>query len=51
MTPRGIRYEDAYARTHSFNGMVDGMMNPEMVDETVDIMRAAIENGVQIKGL
>jgi uncharacterized protein YecE (DUF72 family) len=48
MTPRGMRYEDAYARTHPFNGMVDGMMNPEMVDETVDIMRAAIENGVQI---
>jgi uncharacterized protein YecE (DUF72 family) len=48
MTPRGMRYEDAYARTYPFNGMVDGMMNPEMVDETVDIMRAAIENGVQI---
>lgn len=48
MTPRGIRYEDAYARTHPFNKMVDGMMNHEMVDETVDIMRAAIENGVQI---
>ena len=47
MTPRGIRYEDAYAKTHPFNGMIDGMMNPEMVDETVDIMRAAIENGVQ----
>jgi len=28
--------------------MVDGMMNPEMVDKTVDIMRAATENGVQI---
>lgn len=48
MTPRGIKYEDAYARTHPFNKMVDGMMNPEMLDETVDIMRAAIENGVQI---
>lgn len=47
MTPRGIKYEDAYAKTHPFNGMIDGMMNPEMVDETVDIMRAAIENGVQ----
>lgn len=48
MTPRGMRYEDAYARTHPFSVMVDGMMNPEMVDETVDIMRAAIQNGVQI---
>jgi len=48
MTPKGIRYEDAYARTHPFSDMVDGMMNPEMVDETVDIMRSAIEDGVQI---
>lgn len=48
MTPKGMRYEDAYARTHPFDGIVDGMMNPEMVDETVDIMRSAIEDGVQI---
>ena len=48
MTPKGMRYEDAYARTHPFSGMIDGMMNLEMVDETVDIMRSAIEDGVQI---
>ena len=48
MTPKGMRYEDAYARTHPFTGMVDGMMNPEMVNDTVNIIRAAIEDGVQI---
>jgi uncharacterized protein YecE (DUF72 family) len=48
MTPRGMRYEDAYSKAHPFNSMVDGMMNPEMVDEAVDIMRKAIEDGVQI---
>ena len=48
MTPRGMRYEDAYARTHPFNTLVDGMMNPQMVDETADIMKAAINEDVKI---
>ena len=48
MTPRGMRYEDAYARAHPFNALVEGMLNSQMMDETVDIMRAAIEDGVQI---
>ena len=48
MTPRGMRYEDAYARGHPFNRLVDGMMNPQMVDQTVHIMRAAIESDTQI---
>jgi uncharacterized protein YecE (DUF72 family) len=48
MTPRGMRYEDAYARAHPFNTLVDGMMNPQMVDQTVDIMRAAIKSDTQI---
>ncbi len=48
MTPRGMRYEDAYARAHPFNALVEGMMTPQMMDETTDIMRTAIEDGVQI---
>ena len=48
MTPRGMRYEDAYARAHPFNTLVEGMMTPQMVNETTDIMHAAIEDGVQI---
>ncbi|MCP4668094.1 MAG: DUF72 domain-containing protein, partial [Deltaproteobacteria bacterium] len=44
MTPRGMRYEDAYARAHPFSNMKDGMMNPEMVDDTADLMRAAVED-------
>jgi len=47
MTPRGMRYQDAYARAHPFNAIIDGMMDPQMVDETVDIMCAAIADGVQ----
>ena len=48
MTPRGMRYQDAYARAHPFNAMVDGMMNPQMVDETADIMRTAISDDTKI---
>jgi uncharacterized protein YecE (DUF72 family) len=47
MTPRGMRYEDAYARAYPFNAQVDGMMNPEMIDDTVDIVRAAIKDEIR----
>ena len=48
MTPRGMRYQDAYARAHPFSAMVDGMLNPQMVDETADIMKTAINEDVKI---
>jgi len=48
MTPRGMRYEDAYAKAHPFNALVDGMVNPRMVKETVDLMRTAIHKDVKI---
>ncbi len=48
MTPRNMRYQDAYARAHPFNTMKDGMMNPEMVDETADIMRTAVDDNATI---
>jgi uncharacterized protein YecE (DUF72 family) len=48
MTPRGTRYEDAYARAHPFNTLVDGMLNPQMVDDTVVLMQTAIDQGIQV---
>jgi len=48
MTPRNIRYEDAYARAHPFNRQVDGMMNVRMLEETVQLMHTAIREQVQI---
>jgi uncharacterized protein YecE (DUF72 family) len=48
MTPRGKRYEEAYAMAHPFDELVDDMLNPEMVRETVELMRAAIDQGVRI---
>jgi uncharacterized protein YecE (DUF72 family) len=48
MTPIGVRYEDAYVRAHPFNQLIDGMMSPGMIDETVEIMGTAIHQDVHI---
>jgi uncharacterized protein YecE (DUF72 family) len=48
MTPRGIRYEDAYARAHPFSNLVDGMMNPSMVAETAALMNELAERGGKV---
>jgi hypothetical protein len=47
MTPIGVRYEDAYAKAHPFDELVEGMLQPEMVRETADIMRTAIADSVE----
>ena len=47
MTPIGTRYEDAYAKAHRFDKLVEGMLQPEMVLETADLMRRAIEESVE----
>jgi uncharacterized protein YecE (DUF72 family) len=49
MTPRGVRYEEAYARAYPFDRMVDGMQDPLMVEETVHLMHTAIQEKTQIQ--
>jgi hypothetical protein len=39
-----MRYEDAYLKAHPFDRLIEGMVQPEMVLETMEIMRAAIEH-------
>jgi uncharacterized protein YecE (DUF72 family) len=46
MTPRNMRYEDAFIKAFPFDKLIDGMMSPAMVEDTVAIMIAAIEQGV-----
>jgi hypothetical protein len=46
LTPLNMRYEDAYAKAYPFDMLVDGMLQPEMVSETVDIIKGAIEKGL-----
>lgn len=48
MTPRGMRYEDAYAKAHPFRALVDGMLDFRMVKETADLMKVAIQHGTRI---
>ena len=46
MTPLGMRYEEAYARAHPFDQMVEGMLQPRMVEETARLMEQGIREGV-----
>lgn len=48
LTPLGMRYEDSYLKAHPFNRLIEGMLQPEVVLETIEIMRAAIEQQVLI---
>ncbi len=48
MTPLGMRYEDAYARAHPFNALVDGMLNNQMVKEAVKILQEGVDHGTKI---
>jgi len=48
MTPLRMRYTDAYIKAHPFDKMIDGMMNPRMVEETIALMSEAIDQGVHI---
>jgi hypothetical protein len=46
MTPLGTRYENAYAQAFPFNQLVEGMLQPRMVDETAELMREGIAQNV-----
>ncbi|MFC1885161.1 DUF72 domain-containing protein [Thermodesulfobacteriota bacterium] len=48
MTPKGMRYEEAYAKAFPFNSIVDGMISPSMIEETVDVMETAIREDSKI---
>ncbi len=48
MTPRGVRYEDAYRQAHPFNALVRGMQSPGMVEDTTRLIRSALEAGICI---
>jgi uncharacterized protein YecE (DUF72 family) len=48
MTPLNVRYEDAYAKAYPFDRLVEGMLQPEMVLETVEIVKGAVEKGVLV---
>ena len=48
LTPLGMRHEESYARAFPFDKMVDGMLQPEMISETVSLMKTAIDEGTDM---
>jgi uncharacterized protein YecE (DUF72 family) len=48
MTPIGLRYEEAYAKAHPFDRIVEGMLQSGMVEDTVGLMKTGVENGVRM---
>lgn len=48
LTPLGTRYEDAYARAFPFDKLVEGMVQPKMVEEAVGLMEEGIKQHVQM---
>jgi uncharacterized protein YecE (DUF72 family) len=48
MTPRGVRYEDAYGKAHPFDKLVPGMMSREMITQTVEIIQEALKQDKHI---
>jgi uncharacterized protein YecE (DUF72 family) len=47
MTPIGMRYEDAYAKAHPFDMLVEGMLQPQMVQEAAELMHRAIDENIE----
>jgi hypothetical protein len=48
MTPRGARYEEAYAQAHPFDSLVETMLSPTMVEEAAELMWEAVDNNMRI---
>lgn len=48
LTPRGMRYEDAYAKAHPFDRLVEGMVSPQMIGDTVALMSHAVQQKARI---
>jgi uncharacterized protein YecE (DUF72 family) len=46
LTPLGMRYDESYIKAYPFDKLVEGMVQPEMILETVDLMWQAVNKGV-----
>jgi uncharacterized protein YecE (DUF72 family) len=45
LTPLGMRYDESYIQAYPFDRLVAGMLRPEMVLETEDLMWQAVNQG------
>jgi uncharacterized protein YecE (DUF72 family) len=48
MTPIGKRYEEAFAQAHPFDKLVEGMLSPGLVQDTVALMNRATERELDL---
>ena len=48
LTPSGMRYDESYIRAYPFDKLVGGIVQPEMILETVDIMELSVNQGVLV---
>lgn len=46
LTPLRMSYNDSYIKTFPFDKPVDDIVNPEMINETIEIIEAGIKAGV-----
>jgi uncharacterized protein YecE (DUF72 family) len=49
MTPLGMRYEDAYEKAFPFDKLVEDMLQPRMIADTVRMIKIGIEQGMRMQ--
>jgi len=48
MTPLNMRYEEAYAKAFPFDKIVEGMLQPRMIEDTIRLMKTGLEQDIQM---
>jgi len=51
LTPRGMKYEDSYAKAHPFDRLVEGMFQRDMVEEASELLWIGVNRGVRMNVL
>ena len=46
-----MRYKDSYLKAYPFDRLIEGMLQPEIVLETVELMRQAVGKGITVNVL
>ena len=48
ITPLRMKYEDSYGRAFPFDKLIDGMLDPTMIEDTVQLIREAVKRAKKI---
>ena len=48
ITPLRMKYEDSYGRAFPFDKLIDGMLDPRMIEDTVQLIREAVKRAKKI---